>query len=60
MIGFNKAGQHFNILKLRINSKDEVDPMLKMSQNPTSDFERCGIFLQRQFPTLKQRWSNVT
>ena len=36
-----------------------VDPTLKMKQNPTSDFQRCTMLIQRLCPTLKQRWHNV-
>ena len=38
----------------------DVDPTLKMNQNPTSDFQRCTTLIQGQCPTLKQRWNNVT
>ena len=38
---------------------NNVDPTLKMKQNPTSDFQRCTTLIQRQCPTLKQRQNNV-
>ena len=38
---------------------NNVDPTLKMKQNPTSDFQRCTTLIQRQCPTLKQRRNNV-
>ena len=28
-----------------------VDPTLKMKQNPTSDFQRCTTLIQRWYPT---------
>ena len=34
---------------------NNVDPTLKIKQNPTSDFQRL---IQRRCPTLKQRWYN--
>ena len=37
-----------------------VVPTLKIKQNPTSDFQRCTMLIQRQCPTLKKRWNNVT
>ena len=46
----------FNVVDQRWNN---VDPTLKMKQNPTSDFQRCTMLIQRQYPTLKQRWYNV-
>ena len=46
----------FNVVDQRWNN---VDPTLKMKQNPTSDFQRCTKLMQRQCPTLKQRWNNV-
>ena len=30
-----------------------------MKQNPTSDFQRCTMLIQRQCPKLKQRRNNV-
>ena len=39
---------------------NNVDPTLKMKQNPTSDFQRCTTLIKRQCPTLKQRRNNVT
>ena len=39
---------------------NNVDPTLKMKQNPTSDFQRSATLIQRQSPKLKQRWNNVT
>ena len=47
----------FNVLDQRWNN---VDPTLKMKQNPKSDFQRCTTLIQRQCPTLKQRRNNVT
>ena len=47
----------FNVVDQRWNN---VDPTLKMKQNPTSDFQRCTTLIQRQCPTLKQRRNNVT
>ena len=44
----------FNFVDQRWNN---VDPMLKLKQNPMSDFQRC-TFLQRRSQTLKQRWYN--
>ena len=32
-----------------------VDPTLKLKQNPMSDFLRWTTSIQRRFPTLKQR-----
>ena len=46
----------FNVVDQRWNN---VDPTLKMKQNPTSDFQRYTKLMQRQCPTLKQRWNNV-
>ena len=46
----------FNVVNQRWNN---VDSMLKMKQNPTSDFQRYTTLIQRQFLTLKQRWYNV-
>ena len=43
----------FNVVDQRWNN---VDPTLKMKQNPTSDFQRCTTLIQRRCPTLKQRW----
>ena len=31
-----------------------------MKENPTSDFQRCTMLIQRQCPTLKKRRNNVT
>ena len=47
----------FNVVDQRWNN---VDPTLKMKQNPTSDFQRCTTLIQRQCATLKQRQNNVT
>ena len=47
----------FNIVD---QSWNNVDPTLKMKQNPTSDFQRCTMLIQRQCPTLKQCRNNVT
>ena len=47
----------FNVVDQRRNN---VDPTLKMKQNPTSDFQRYTTLIQRQLPTLKQRRNNVT
>ena len=47
----------FNFVDQRWNN---VDPTLKMKQNPTSDFQRCTTLIQLQCPTLKQRRNNVT
>ena len=38
---------------------NNVDPTLKMKQNPTLDFQRCAALIQRRCPMLKQRWNNV-
>ena len=46
----------FNVVDQRINN---VDPTLKMKQNPTSNFQRCATLIQRWCATLKQRWNNV-
>ena len=46
----------FNVVDQRWNN---VDPTLKMKQNPTSDFQRCTTLIQRRCATLKQRWKNV-
>ena len=46
----------FNVVDQRWNN---VDPTLKMKQNPTSDFQRRTTLIQRRCPTLKQRWNNV-
>ena len=46
----------FNIVD---KSWNNVDPTLKMKQNPKSDFQRCTTLIQRQCPTLKQRRNNV-
>ena len=46
----------FNVLDQRWNN---VDPTLKMKQNPKLDFQRCTTLIQRQRPTLKQRRNNV-
>ena len=45
----------FNVVDQRWNN---VDPTLKMKQNPTSDFQRCTTLIQRRCATLKQRWYN--
>ena len=56
--------QHFNVGSTLFQRCDQrwnnVDPTLKMKQNPTSDFQRCTTLIQRQCPTLKQRRNNVT
>ena len=46
----------FNVVDHRLNN---VDPTLKMKQNPTSHFQRCTTLIQRQCPALKQRRNNV-
>ena len=46
----------FNVVDQRWNN---VDPTLKMKQNPTSDFQWSATLIQRQCPTLKQRRNNV-
>ena len=44
--------------KRRISAVDQrwykVDPMLKMIENPTSDFQTGTTLIQRQLPTIKQ------
>ena len=40
-------------------SWNNVDPSLKLKQNPTSGFQRCTKLIKRQCPTLKQRLNNV-
>ena len=47
----------FSVVDQRWNN---VDPTLKMKQNPTSDSQRCTTLIQRQCPTLKQLRNNVT
>ena len=49
---FNVVGQRWN----------NVDPTLKMKQNPTSHFQRCTTLIQRCLKQrcLKQRWYNLT
>ena len=47
----------FNFVDQRWNN---VDPTLKMKQNPTSDFQCCTTLIQRQYPTLKQHKDNAT
>ena len=47
----------FNVVDHRLNN---VDPTLKMKQNPTSHFQRCTTLIQRQCPALKQRRNNST
>ena len=53
----------FNVVDQRWHN---IDPTLKMKQNPASDFQSCTTLIQRQCPTLKQRyttskqcWNNV-
>ena len=46
----------FNVVDQRWKN---VDPTLKMKQNPTSDFQCCTTLIQSQCPTLKQRRNNV-
>ena len=46
----------FNIVDQRWNN---LDPTLKIKENPTSDFQLCTTLMQRQCPTLKQHWINV-
>ena len=46
----------FNVVNQGWN---KVDPTLKGKQNLTLDFQRCITLIQRQCPTLKQRWNNV-
>ena len=48
--------RYFNVVDQRWNN---VDPTLKMKQNPTSDFQRRTTLIQRRCPTLKKRWNNV-
>ena len=48
---------YFSFVDQRWNN---VDPPLKMKQNPTLDFQSCTTLIQHQCPTLKQRWKNVT
>ena len=36
-----------------------VDPTLKIKQNPTSVIQRCTTLIQRRMQTLKQRWNDV-
>ena len=36
-----------------------VDPKLKMKQNPTSDLQHCTMLIQRQCPMLKQGGNNI-
>ena len=43
----------FNVVNQRWNN---VDPTLKMKQNPTLDFQRCTTLIQHQCP---RRWNNV-
>ena len=54
---FSTSNQRcFSVVDQRWNN---VDPTLKMKQNPTSDFKRCATLIQRRFPTLKQGWNDV-
>ena len=46
----------FNVVDQRWNN---VDPTLKMNQNPMLVFQRCTTLIQRYISTLKQRRSNV-
>ena len=46
----------FNVVDQRWKN---VDPTLKMKQNPTSDFQCCTTLIQRRCGTLKQRWKNL-
>ena len=55
-----KPSQHFNVGSTLFQRWNNVDPMLKMKQNPTSDFHHCKMLIQRQCPTLKQRRNKVT
>ena len=50
-----KPSQHFNFGSTLFLRWNNVDPTLKMKQNPTSDFHHCKMLIQRQCPTLKQR-----
>ena len=53
--------QHFKVRSNVVSTLwINVEIMLKMKQNPTSDFQRCTTLIQRQCPTLKQRRNNVT
>ena len=45
----------FNVENQRWNN---VDPTLKIKQNPMSDFQLCATLIQSRCPTLKQRWYN--
>ena len=45
----------FNVLDQRWNN---VDPTLKMKQNPTSDFQSCATLKERR-DNIEQRWYNV-
>ena len=47
------------IQRCGFNRWNDVDPTLKMKQNPMSDFQRCTTLIQRGCTTLKQRWDNV-
>ena len=42
------------------NCSNNVDITLKMKQNPKSVFPRRTTLIQRQCPTLKQGWTNIT
>ena len=48
------SSQHFKVVDQRWNN---IDPTLKMKQNPTSDFQRCTTLIQCQCMTLKQHWN---
>ena len=58
----HQPSQHFNVGSTLFQRWDQrwnnVDPTLKMKQNPTSDFQRCTTLIQRRCPTSKQRWYN--
>ena len=45
-----------NVVDQRWNN---INPMLKMKQNLTSDFQRCMTLIQCRCLTLKQHWNNV-
>ena len=48
--------RRINVVGQRWNN---VDPTLKMKQNPTLDFQRYTMLIQRRCATLKQRWNNI-
>ena len=63
-VAVNVPSQHFNIGSTLFQRCDQrwnnVDPTLKMKQNPTSDFQRFTTLIEPQCATLKQRRNNVT